>query len=371
MCLYNVKRKFNDLEDLQNMISVAESLDNAYGDNETQRGILKKFLLSNDMLSSGNIMKLRIEDMLVRHLTELENFINNNTYKQDENTAQILQKIIASEGEFVAKFDKSVDYVIDVDDSYDMKQFLQSYSDMQNDFSLKTVLLFVYKNGLDKVSFNKMTGNKTAYNDLMIVRPVLETVQSGEVAQKFADNRLGEFYAAVLEADSMGSDEMFIKQLEVMNEEYIDLTSESVTKFLDAEKTIIDSYGTQLNPYDRVLRERFAYELTENIVRTAPSLVKLFKKNSVSHTTLEDCLMDYYTFTQTDGKGTKFDLIKNSDNRNEIIKEQNKVLSDMINRIMEEVVSVSEKIRTYEEDTVKLRVSRAGNRLVSTVIEKW
>lgn len=367
LCLYNLKREFRSSEDLQNMISVSEELDGTL-DTSYQRQTLKKYLLSINKLSEENVRQLRIERSLLDALGETEAYVLGVSNIQKQNFNKIMNLLIETQGEF-AKTNKMVELSDTVVD-YDYDKFVDSFNEMKKNFSLNNVLNFVYGNELFRLSYKKMTGRETEYNDIRIIKPLIETLNSSKVAETFSDTNLSMFYELFSDVDKNGSDEEFINEVDAINENYIDLKPEMIINFKNARKVLIDSYVDNADEYERIVRSNLNASFSDKLVNVAQPLYKLLKHNKITMGSLYDMILDFYMYL-TVPANSKLGKISDDKVINQIKEELNKTLFDLLSKEMNMVIESAEKLRKYENETVKQRVSRANNFLVSTVIEKW
>lgn len=367
LCLYNLKREFRSSEDLQNMISVSEELDGTL-DTSYQRQTLKKYLLSINKLSEENVRQLRIERSLLDALGETEAYVLGVSNIQKQNFNKIMNLLIETQGEF-AKTNKMVELSDTVVD-YDYDKFVDSFNEMKKNFSLNNVLNFVYGNELFRLSYKKMTGRETEYNDIRIIKPLIETLNSSKVAETFSDTNLSMFYELFSDVDKNGSDEEFINEVDAINENYIDLKPEMIINFKNARKVLIDSYVDNADEYERIVRSNLNASFSDKLVNVAQPLYKLLKHNKITMGSLYDMILDFYMYL-TVPSNSKLGKISDDKVINQIKEELNKTLFDLLSKEMNMVIESAEKLRKYENETVKQRISRANNFLVSTVIEKW
>lgn len=175
LALYNVKKTYSNLEDLQSMFDVASELD-YISDPEEKVKKIKDWLFDQNKLNDETISRLFIDSVLVSHLNKLETFINSYSANfNDKYLGDVIEKIRLSHGKFIVELDdNTVDYRNDDDEEFDKKAFMETIDELSIEVSLKSVLEFVYKNRFDKVSYSNITGNKTEFNDIMIVKPILE-----------------------------------------------------------------------------------------------------------------------------------------------------------------------------------------------------
>lgn len=366
LALYNVKRTYGNLEDLQNMFEVAETIDSAYSDYE-KIDLIKKWLLSIGMLNDDNINKLIIDPVLITHLNKIETFLSSFASNFDDRfLSDTIDRIIASGGKFIVSLDdKDINYVQDDDKQFNKSDFIDTVNEMKQEVSLKTVLEFIYKNGFEKVNYELITGNSTNYNNIAVVIPILECLTNPKLETKFSNYQLAEFYNAFANPDAK-KDVDYLKDVIKSNNDYVKIDNSVVSRFEDAVKNIKSNFDIPDDFLINKVGEKISLEDLNNI---SPELVKIYKNYGITFDNLEDCYKDYIG-AQT-GQKTKFSMIKNTNDKNEIVKLLTGLVEKLIMQYVNFTVKQNEDIKTFNETYKNMRVKTAGDKLMTNVIEKW
>lgn len=367
LALYNVKKTYSNLEDLQNMLDKAEEIDNAY---YSRTDIIKEWLFNNNLLTDVNIEKLVVEQSLVSLLLKIDSFMASYTPNFNHNyLGDVIECIINSDGKFIVNLDdKTVDYRMDDDKQFDVNAFLETIDDLKKEVSMKSVLNFIYKNGFQNVKYENITGNKTAYDNIAVVIPILECLNDPNLAMKFSNYQLAEFFNAFIGTGRSGNDKdvSYLKELVSFNNEYVKLDNTIVAKYENAMKVLVDDFNVQkdllVNKVDEMLT---VVELNT----ISDELFKLYKGNGITFKYLIECYTDF--ISSESGYASKFATIKNNDHKNKIVEILKSLVYDIIIKYINFITKTSNDVIEYDNNVKIMRVKVAGDRLMMGVIEKW
>lgn len=369
MALYNVKRTFVDYDDLQKMISVSEDLQSKTYIFEQVEAV-KMFLLNNNMLNDSNIQKVKVEDALVKHLNDLHNYLAAFSVDaiDDEYFNVLMYRIIESNGAFIKNKDIESDYEINVDETVKVDEFKNELRELFRTFSLSSLLKFVYKYKLNEVSYKSATGNETKYNDVLVLRPVLETLSSDYFVKLFTDTRLADFYfhfAGI--GTNSGIDEDFVDEINALNNDYFEMGNDLIMKFKHAKEIIYKNFDKSV--YEKMLMHNLDRLFDEDFLKAAPEIYKLFNKENIKFNNVRECLYDYIRYTN--GGACKFKNINDKKVQNEITSKINDYLGSKMKTLMNGIIDVAVKMDDFTNNVKKVRIKNAEDRLLENVLMMW